>query len=39
MEPKANSIELNTYLKYGLTEVKKAPSQMVDLILNMSAWT
>ena len=23
MEPKSNSIELSTFLKYGLTEVKK----------------
>ena len=26
MEPKGNSIELRKFLKYGLTEVKKAPS-------------
>ena len=26
MEPKGNSIELSTFLKYGLTKVKKAPS-------------
>ena len=30
MEPKGNSIELSTFLKYGLTEV-----QMFDLVLNM----
>ena len=35
MRPKGNSIELSTFLKYGLTEVKKAPSQMFDLVLNM----
>ena len=35
MEPKGNSIELSTFLKYGLTEVKKAPWQMFDLVLNM----
>ena len=26
MEPKGNSIELSTFLKYDLTEVEKAPS-------------
>ena len=35
MEPKGNLIELITFLKYGLTEVKKTPSQMFDLVLNM----
>ena len=39
LEPKGNSIELSTFLKYGLTEVKKAPSQMFDLVLNMPLWT
>ena len=39
MEPKGNSIKLSTFLKYGSTEVKKAPSQMFDLVLNMSLWT
>ena len=33
MEPKGNLIELSTFLKYGLTEVKKAPSQVFDLVL------
>ena len=33
-----NSIELSTFLKYGLTEVKKAPSQIFDLVLNMPLW-
>ena len=36
---KGNSIELSTFLKYGLTEVKKAPSWMFDLVLNMPLWT
>ena len=35
---KGNSIELSIFLKYGLTEVKKAPSQMFDLVLNMPLW-
>ena len=35
MEPNAHLIELSTFLKYGLTEVKKAPWQMFDLVLNM----
>ena len=35
---KGNSIELSTFLKYGLTEVKKAPSWMFDLVLNMHLW-
>ena len=35
MEPKGNLIELSTFLKYGLTEVKKALSQLFDLVLNM----
>ena len=35
MEPKGNSIELSTFSKYGLTELKKAPTQMFDLVLNM----
>ena len=35
MEPKTNSIELSTFLKYGLTEVEKALSQMFDFVLNM----
>ena len=35
MEPKGNSIELSMLLKYGLTEVIKAPSQMFNLVLNM----
>ena len=35
MEPQGNSIELSTVLKYGLTEVKKAPSQMFDLVLTV----
>ena len=39
MEPKDNSIELSAFLKYSLTEVKKAPSQMSDLVLNMPLWT
>ena len=39
MEPKGNLIELKYGLKYGLTEVKKAPSQMFDLVLNMPLWT
>ena len=26
IEPKGNLIELSTFLKYGLTEVTKAPS-------------
>ena len=39
MEPKGNSIELSTILKYGLTEVKKAPSQMFHLVVNMPLWT
>ena len=38
MEPKGNSFELSTFLKYGLTEVKKAPSQMSDVDLNMPLW-
>ena len=38
MEPKGNSIELSTFLKYGLTKVKKTPSQMFDLVLNMPLW-
>ena len=38
MGPKGNSIELSTFLKLGLTEVKKAPSQMSDLVLNMPLW-
>ena len=33
--PKGNSIELSAFLKYGLTKVKKAPSQMFDLVLNI----
>ena len=36
---KGNSIELSTFLKYGLTEVKKAPSWMFDLVLDMPLWT
>ena len=36
---KGNSIELSTFLKYYLTEVKKAPSWMFDLVLNMPLWT
>ena len=35
MELKGNSIELTTFLKYGLTDVKKAPSEMFSLVLNM----
>ena len=35
MEPQGNSIELSTFLKYGLMEVKKAPWLMFDLVLNM----
>ena len=35
MEPKGNSIELSTFLKYGLTEMKKAISQMFNLVINM----
>ena len=35
MEPKGNSTELSTVLKYRLTKVKKAPSQMLYLVLNM----
>ena len=38
MEPKGSSIELNTFLKYGLTEVIKDPSQMFDLVLTMPLW-
>ena len=36
MKSKDNSIELSTFLKYGLTEMKKALSYMFDLVLNMS---
>ena len=32
---KGNSIELSTFLKYGLTKLKKAPSQLFTLVLNM----
>ena len=32
MEPKGNSIELSMFLKYGLTKVKKAPSQMFEML-------
>ena len=39
MEPKGNLIEFSTFLKYGLTEVKKAPLWMFDLVLNMPPWT
>ena len=39
MEPKSNSIELSMFLKYGLTEIIKAPSQVFDLVLNMPLWT
>ena len=35
MEPKGNLFESSTFLKYGLTEAKKAPSQMFDLVLTM----
>ena len=35
MEPKGNSIKLSMFLKYGLTEVSKAPSQISDLVLSM----
>ena len=35
MEPKDNLIELSTFLKYDLTEVKKATLYMFDLVLNM----
>ena len=38
MEPKGNSTELSTFLKYDLTKVKKAPSQIFDLVLNMPLW-
>ena len=38
MEPKGNSIELSSFLKYGLTEVKKASSKMFDLVLNKPLW-
>ena len=38
MDPKGNLIELSTFLKYGLTEVKKAQSKMSDLVLNMPLW-
>ena len=38
MEPKGNLIELSTFLKYGLTKVKKAPSQIFDSVLNMPLW-
>ena len=31
MEPKGNSIELSTFLRHGLTEVKKAPIADVRL--------
>ena len=27
-----------TLLEYGLTEVKRAPSQIFDLLLNMPLW-
>ena len=39
MEPKGNSIELSPFLKYGLTEVKKASSQIFDLVLDMALWS
>ena len=39
MEPKGNSVEISTFLKYGLMEVRKAPSQMFDLVLNMPLLT
>ena len=39
MEPKGNSIELSTFLKYSLMEVEKAPSQMFVLVLNMPLWS
>ena len=32
---KGHSIELSTFLDYGLTEVKKALSWMFNLVLNM----
>ena len=35
MEPEGNSIELSAFLKYGLMEVKKAPSQIFDLVLSI----
>ena len=35
MEPKGSLIELSMFLKYGLTEMKNAPSQMFNLVLNM----
>ena len=35
MNPKGNLIELSMFLKHGLTELKKAPLQMFDLVLNM----
>ena len=35
MQPKDNSIELSMFLKHGLTEMEKAPSQTFHLVLNM----
>ena len=35
MEPKDNSIELSMFLKSSLTEMRKAPSQMFYLVLNI----
>ena len=39
MESEGNSIKLSAFLKYGLMEVKKAPSQIFDLVLSMPLWT
>ena len=35
MQPKSYSTESSTFLKYGLTEEKKVPSYMFNLVLNM----
>ena len=35
MQPKGNSIKLSMFLKYGLTEVKKAPLQIFHFVLNI----
>ena len=35
MEPRGNLIKLSMFLKYGLTEMKNAPSLMFDLLLNI----
>ena len=38
MEPKGNLIELSTFLKYGLTKVKKS-SIVEKKFLTMPLWT